>query len=233
MFPEWFAARAPYWTLYGDGTYVFTSAADLATPVEGGVMVNAPYRTAKLTEDQIQTLLEYALAEGGLAAARNDYQNPLIADAPTAVFEINADGMEKTVSVVALGLEDQEPNADTAIKEALAELGARLRDFDAGGTLESTLYEPAAYRGTLTPAEGLEGVTITDWPWTDLTPADFALPEDQMALPQGKAVLTPEQAAAVGVDGYQGGIPGGVYVRDAEGRTYSFALRPLLPNETE
>ncbi len=120
-------------------------------------MVNAPYRTATLTEDQIQTLLEFALVDGGLAAARADYQNPLIADAPTAVFEINADGIEKTVSVVALGLEDMEPNADTAIKLAMAELGARLRDFDAGGTLGSVPYEPAGYRAVLTPAERAPG----------------------------------------------------------------------------
>lgn len=233
-FPDWFAAHAPYFTLYGDGTVVYTSSADAPQPpAEGGVMVNTPYRIATLSEDQIQTLLEYALVEGGLAAARTDYQNPLVADAPTAVFEINADGMSKTVSVVALGLEDMEPNADTAIKQALAELGTRLRDFDAGGSLESELYQPAAYRGTLTPAEGLEGVTVSPWPWTDLTPADFALPEDSMALQQGKAVLTPEQAAAVGVDGYQGGIPGGVYFADSDGKTYSFALRPLLPGETE
>ena len=123
------------------------------------------------------------------------------------MFEVNADGASKTVSVVALGLEDMEPNADTAIKQAMAELGARLRDFDAGGTLGSTLYEPAAYRGILTPAEGLEGVTFIDWPWSDLTPADFALPEDPMVLQQGKALLTPEQAAAVGVDGVPGRDP--------------------------
>jgi hypothetical protein len=233
MMQEWFAAHAPYFTLFGDGTVVFTSNVGTAPPVEGGVMVNAPYRTARLTEDQIQTFLEYALAEGGLAAARAEYQNPLIADAPTAVFEINADGIEKTVSVVALGLEDMEPNADTAIKEALAELGTRLRDFDAGGTLGSAPYEPAAYRATLTPAEGLQGVAFTDWPWTDLTPADFALPEDPTVLQQGRAVITAEQAAAVGIDGFEGGIPGGVYIRDGEGRAYTFALRPLLPNETE
>jgi len=233
MIPDWFAAHAPYFTLYGDGRVVFTSATDMPPPVEGGVMVNAPYRTATLTEDQIQTLLEYALADGGLAAARADYQNPLIADAPTAVFELNADGIEKTVSVVALGLEDMEPNADTAIKQAMAELGARLRDFDAGGTLNSAPYEPAAYRAVLTPADGLQGVTFTEWPWTDLAPADFTLPEDPMALQQGKAVISPAQAAAVGVDGFEGGIPGGVYIRDGEGRTYTLALRPLLPGETE
>lgn len=233
LWPEWFAAHAPTFTLFGDGTVVFASASDLPTPVEGGVMVNAPFRTAKLTEDQIQTFLEFALAEGGLATARAEYQNPLVADASTAVFEINADGTEKTVSVVALGMEDMEPNADTAIKQAMAELGTRLRDFDAGGSLQSTLFEPAAYRAVLTPVEGLQGVTFTDWPWTDLAPSDFAAPEDPMALPQGTRVITPAQAAALGVEAFQGGIPGGIYFKDDAGKTYSFALRPLLPNETE
>src|SRR6478752_6765919 len=50
----------------------------------------------------------------GLGSARAEYQNPLVADAPTATFTLNADGAAKTVSVVALGMEDQELTADSA-----------------------------------------------------------------------------------------------------------------------
>ena len=85
-----------------------------------------PSGPAKLTEAQVQDLLEFALADGGLAIARADYQNPLVADAPTAIFEINADGATKKVSVVALGMDDQQPGPDTAIKTSLAKLGERL-----------------------------------------------------------------------------------------------------------
>ena len=69
-----------------------------------------------------------------------------MADAPTAIFEINADGATKKVSVVALGMDDQQPGPDTAIKTSLAKLGERLRDFDRGGSLSSAAYAPAAYR---------------------------------------------------------------------------------------
>ena len=104
-----------------------------------------PLRTSKLTEAQVQDLLEFAITDGGLGRARAEYQNPLVADAPTAMFELNADGGSKTVSVVALGMEG-EPGPDAAIKASLAALGERLKDFDRGGSLASDAYEPTAYR---------------------------------------------------------------------------------------
>ena len=234
LWPEWFAAHAPTFTLFGDGTVVFASASDLPAPGRGrrdGQCAASGPRSSPRTRSRRCSSTRSPRA--GSPTARAEYQNPLVADASTAVFEINADGIEKTVSVVALGMEDMEPNADTAIKQAMNELATRLRDFDAGGSLASVAYEPPAYRGTLTPVEGLEGVTFTDWPWTDLAPSDFAPPEDPMALPQGTRVITPEQAAALGIEGFEGGIPGGIYFRDDAGKTYSFALRPLLPGETE
>jgi hypothetical protein len=229
--PEFLAAHVPQFTLYGDGTVVFVQTTAVPPERNDGVFVGQPVRTATLTEDQIQTLLEYAIRDGGLGTARAEYQNPLVADAPTAVFTLNADGAEKTVSVVALGMEDMEPNADTPIKQALGELGTRLRDFDQGGSLESQPYLPAAYRGVILEQQGLEGVQIRDWPWTDLTPADFKLPADPNTLPQGTATLTPEQAAALGVEGWENGIASGVFLRDDAGKVYSFVLRPLLPDE--
>ena len=78
-------------------------------------------------------------------------------------------------------------------------------------------YEPTAYRGVLQEQQGLAGVAIRDWPWTDLTPADFTLPSDPNVLPQGTATLTPEQAAALGVDGFENGIASGIFLRDDAG----------------
>lgn len=229
--PEFLAAHVPQFTLYGDGTVVFVQTTAIPAERNDGIFVGQPVRTGKLTEDQIQSLLEYAIRDGGLGTARAEYQNPLVADAPTAVFTLNADGAEKTVAVVALGMEDMEPNADTPIKQALAELGTRLRDFDQGGTLESQPYAPEAYRGVILEQQGIEGVAIRDWPWTDLTPADFALPADANMLPQGKATLTPEQGAALEIEGWENGIANGVFLRDDAGKIYSFVIRPLLPDE--
>jgi hypothetical protein len=232
--PEWQAARLPYFTLYGDGTVVFIQTSADVPITEDGIFRGQPLRTATLSEEQIQGLLTYALTDGGLAIARTDYQNPMVADAPTAIFTINADGDSKTVSAVALGM-DSPPGPDTAVLKRLAGLGERLRDFDQGGALASAPYAAPAFRGVILEQQGIEGaqIQVRDWPWPALAPSDFALPEDPMALPQGSRTLTPDEAAAVGVEGYENGISSGVYIRDDAGTVYSLVLRPLLPDEQE
>lgn len=226
--PEFLAAHVPYFTLYGDGTVVFVSSAPVEWQ-ENKPSVGQAVRTAKLSEEQIQDLLEYALSDGGLAIAREQYDNPMVADAPTAVFEINADGDSKTVSVVALGM-DAEPGPDTAIKTSLAKLAERLRDFDAGGSLASQPFVPEAYRGVLLESPGVQGVNVRGWPWPELTPADFKLPADPNVLQQRVRALTPEEAEAVDVVGFENGVQGGLYYRVDE-VVYSFVLRPMLPEE--
>jgi len=227
---EWLAAHVPIFTLYGDGTVVFVQTT--AEFKQGVVAVNQPLRTAKLSEEQVQDLLLYALQEGGLAVAKEEYSNMMVADAPTAVFTISADNDTKTVSAYGLGF-DSEPSADTAVLKQLAALGERLGNFDQNGTIASNAYEATAYRAVITEQQGgVQGVQVTDWPWTDLTVADFNVPNDPNQLPQGTAIITPEQAEALGVEGYQNGIPGGIYAKGDDGKIYSIVLRPLLPHET-
>jgi hypothetical protein len=222
---EFVASHVPYFTLYGDGTVVYVSN----EPVEwqpNRPMTGSSILAAKLTEEQIQSLLEYALGEGGLAIAREQYDNPMVADAPTAVFEVNADGDSKTVSVMAPGME-QEPGPDTAVLASLGQLAERLRDGSMGGQR----FAAEAYRGVLTESPGAEGIVIADWPWPGLTVSDFAPPEDPNSLPQRTRTLTPEEAAATGVTGFENGIQGGLWYRGDDGKIYSFVLRPLLPDD--
>lgn len=228
--PEWLAARVPYFTLYGDGRVVFiqTSAEFPVRP--DNISVGYPLRTAVLTEDQVQGLLEFALGDGGLGIAKTDYQNPMVADAPTTVFTINAENDTKTVSVNALGLEGQ-PGPDTRVLAQLAALGERLRDFDQGGSLASEPYEPAAYRGVLLEQGGVQGVQLREWPWADIAPADFSLPADPNVLPQGTRTLTVDEATALGVEGWQNGISSGLFLNGPDGKPYSLVIRPLLPDE--
>jgi hypothetical protein len=228
--PEFQAARLPYFTLYGDGRIVFVQTAAEQQPRQDNVFVGLPLRTAKLSEEQVQELLAYALKDGGLAIARESYDNPMVADAPTAVFTVSADNDTKTVSVMALGMEAQ-PGPDTAVLKRLATLGERLRNFDQGGTAASDAYGAAAYRGVILEQQGITGVQLRAWPWTDIKPADFKLPADANALQQGTRTLTPEQAAAVGVDPYQNGISSGVWLKADDGKVYSLVIRPLLPDE--
>jgi hypothetical protein len=227
---EWIAARLPAFSLYGDGRVVFVQAASDVAARADGVITGAPVRTAVLSEDQVQELLRYALADGGLAIARTEYTNPMVADAPTAVFTINAENDSKTVSAYGLGIEG-EPSADTLVLARLAALADRLGDFDRGGSLASDPYLAPAYRGVLIEQQGGVGNPVRDWPWTSITPEDFSLPADPNALPSGTRTLTPDEVAAVGVDGFENGIINGIWLRGPDGRVYSLVIRPLLPDE--
>lgn len=228
--PEWQAARIPSFTLYGDGRIVFIHTATAPPERTDNVFVGMPLRTVQFTEDQVQQLLLHALNDGGLAIARENYDNPMVADAPTTVFTINADNDTKTVNAMALGMENQ-PGPDTAILAKLAALAELLGNFDGGKLEASQPYVATAYRGVILEQQGLQGVKIVEWPWTDLKPADFALPADANALQQGTATLTPEQAAAVGVEPFENGISSGVFIKAADGKVYSLVIRPLLPDE--
>ncbi len=227
---EFLAAHVPLFTLYGDGTVVFVPTSGAADPRPDGIVTGSPLRTARLSEEQVQALLQLALGDGGLGIARAEYQNPLVADAPTAVFEVHAAGADKTVSVVALGLDDQ-PGPDSVVKAALAKLGNRLGDFDQGGSFSSAPFQPAAYRGVLLDAGGQPGGPAKPWPWASLTPADFAFPADPNALRQGTRVLSADEVAQLGIGAVESGIQSGVWLTAPDGAVYSLVIRPLLPDE--
>jgi hypothetical protein len=226
---EFMAAHVPYFTLYGDGTVVFVQNAPQVDPAPDNIGRGSPLRTGKLTEPQVQDLLQFALSQGGLGIAKADYPNPNVADAPTATFEIHADGGDKTVSVMALGM-DGPAGPDTAIKASLAQLGERLRDFDRGGTLTSDPFTPAAYRAVLTDATG-NGVAGRPWPWPSVKLDGFTFPADPNALRQGTRVLSADEVAALGIKDIENGVQSGVYVTGPDQKLYSLVVRPLLPDE--
>ena len=70
VMPAFFATQAPNFTLYGDGTIIFRN--QMLEPLEpvGSVFLMHPFKTARLSEEQIQDLLTSALGEFGLGAAR-------------------------------------------------------------------------------------------------------------------------------------------------------------------
>jgi hypothetical protein len=230
IMPSFTAASAPHFTLYGDGTVIFRNPMADAPPAEGSVFKMNPLRTAKLSEAQIQELLLLALGEGGLAIARPNYTNDMIADASTAIFTIEAGGVKKTVSVYALGLE-MEGVADGPARSQFKKLADRLTDFDQGGTIATDVYEPEAYRGVLFEAPGIEAADVRAWPWPDLTPADFKADPDPNGNQFPHRTMTPAEINLLKVTDYQGGLQN--LVLDAgDGQMYTFSLRPLLPGET-
>ena len=231
IMPAFTAASVPHFTLYGDGTVIFRNPMAEVPPAEGSVFKMNPLRTAKLSEAQIQELLLLALGEGGLAVARPNYTNDMIADASTAIFTIEAGGIKKTVSVYALGLE-MEGVADGPARAAFKKLADRLTDFDQGGTIATDVYEPQAYRGVLFEAPGIEAPDVRVWPWPDLTPADFKPDADPNGNQFPHRTMTPAEIDLLKVTDYQGGFQN-LVLNDPDGKPYTFSLRPLLPGENK
>lgn len=231
MMPAFVATQAPHFTLYGDGTIVFRNPLAEAPPAAGPVFFNNPFRTATLNEEQIQEILEYALTEGGLATAKAQYENNMVADAGTAIFTIDAGGVEKTVNVYALGLES-EGVPDQPARLQFKALADRLSNFDQNGTIPTDQFTPTGYRAVLIDTNGFPGDAPVAWPWTDITPADFKVNE-----PTGQffpsRVMTPEELAPLGVEGIEGGFQGLTLLGpEGDTKSYTLAVRPLLPGET-
>jgi hypothetical protein len=227
--PEFLLTQGPIFTLYGDGTVIFRDTR--ATPPESkdGFGHALPYRTARLTEQQIQVFLDQAINGGGLGIARANYDPGNIADVPATTFTLKAGGLAKTVSVVALGM-DVRPGPDALTLTALAKLADRLRQFDQGGTFATDIYKPAKYRGTLWDSGFVPDTGPRAWPWPNLSPADFTAPANAEALIFPRRTLTADEAAQLGIADFEGGLQQ-VSLKGPDGKVYSFALRPLLPDE--
>jgi len=222
--PGFLATEAPSFSLYGDGTAIFRDPATPAPQPVGSVSPGVPYQTVRLTEEQIQTLLAFAIGPGGLGVARARYELP-IADAPTATFTLVVNGTTKTVSVNGLGIGPQ-AGADAAILSELLALKTRLLTF-ANEVVGERAWSPDRYRGILT--EGGLNPTVA-WPWPTISPSDFVQHTGPSDPRFPIRTMTPAEVAGLGVPGLEGGAQGFI-LKGPDGKTYEFFLRPLLPGE--
>lgn len=230
--PGFLLTEAPEFTLYGDGTVVFRNPIDVApAPApDDGAFRSAVFKTARLTEAQIQELLEFAIGPSGLGIARAQYDPCCIADAPSTTFTVRAGGLDKLVSVGALDFDDPQPGPDTLVRKAFKALAERLRNFDRGG-VPSPAYVPTAYRGVLSDGNGGGlAVPVHDWPWTAFGPDGFTAPADPNSFPTPTRTLTVDEVAALKVSGIEGGAQS-IALRTSDGKVFLLALRPLLPDE--
>jgi len=223
--PTFLVTRTPQFSLYGDGTAIYELPAD---PNAGLAAGPPPLGVAKMNAEQVDALLAFALSAGGLEAAREQYLNNRVMDAPDTVFTIVTDAVAKTVSVQALGIADDPTDPDAPQLAKMARLYELLADFRTqvrrGNATDAGLYEPTAYRAILN--EGAQIGEGLDWPWRDLTLDDFVA---QGEFGVRVAVLTPDQAMALS-DAPQGGLFAvGVFGPDRA--PYTISLRPLLPDE--
>ena len=184
-----------------------------------------------MNEEQIQTLLEFALGEGGLGAARAEYLDMMVSDASTAVFTVNAGGLAKTVSVYALGLE-LDGTADLLARKTLAKLRDHLVDIDQGGSIKTDVYAPERYRAIL--LEGQPGAPDQKaWPWPDVKTAEFVSNGDPNAFQMPARVMTAAEIEALGIEPFQGGFIGLPLAGPGDGKFYSLSVRPLLPEDEQ
>jgi|GEM_PF-1035127 len=221
---DFIATQAPSFTLYGDGTVVFRDAQAAPPDAVGSVIRSVPFQTVKIDEEGIQALLEYALGPGGLGVAIGPYMSNAM-DIPSQTFTVNADGRTKQVTANGLSPDMYQPQ-DRLIITALTGLADRLRAFGTGVAGEQ-VYQPAMYRGVLQKVDQAFGAVV-DWPWTDVEPVDFVSGVNEFLSTR---TLTPEQVAALNIPGMTGGMMG-LYIRK-DGKVFSLAVRPLLPDETK
>jgi hypothetical protein len=216
------ATSAPWFTLYGDGTVVFRDPYAMAPEPVGNVARAVPFLTVKLDEGGIQALLAQALGPGGLAVATGPYHG-MSADIPTTTFTLNVGGQTKEVAVTALS-PDSHPPQDALIIGQISRFAEKLRGFanDVGGEQP---YAAQSFRGVLIPVEQPFG-PVVDWPWADLSPDDFESGENEFFMTRA---MTPDEVATLGISDVAGGLLG--VALEEDGKLYTFALRPLLPDE--
>ena len=218
--------QSPSFTLYGDGTVIFHQLDNRGGDPFGGQAM-LPWLVGHMSEADMQALLQFALGPGRLANAKANYENPMVTDASSTIFNINVGGVEKVVSIYALGLDDGPDRAD---RQGFGQLAEVLNDFGKQGVDlgEVVAYEPELYKLLLMEGFGEPAGQVLEWPWDDLTVASWPDAEE----PDGRiAFLTPEQVAKL-IEVPNGGHFG-VWVRTPDGVNVQFGVRPLLPDEVE
>lgn len=230
--PGTLLTEIPEFSLYGDGRLVFRDPATSyvePSPTDG-VARRLPFQSARLTEDQVQAILADAIGPGGLEKAEELYVPCCIADAPSTTFTLHAGGLDKTVTVGALGFESPNQGQDQAERAAFQALARRLVEPALGATTATT-FEPAAYRGILSDAVALDpSVATRPWPWTTFGPDGFTPSADAGALPIPRRTLQASDVAALGIAEIEGGADS-IALKTSDGKVYQLALRPLLPDE--
>jgi hypothetical protein len=238
VMPAFAMIQLPYFSLYGDGTVIYRPAsAPFPEQKPGEPLRFPPLRVARMSEAQVQALLADALGSAGLGVARPTYQNMQVADAPTAVFTVNADGRQKRVSVYALGFgtgDPASPDPDGPILAAMAAFAERLRTFDQevakGNATDVALFAPTRFRASLLVGGPAGDGVPRSWPWPTFGPDAFTVVDQSTGFGFPSKVLSGIEMSLLGIQDPQGGVSG-ISLVGPDGTIYGLGLRPLLPDE--
>jgi hypothetical protein len=229
--------RLPAVSLFGDGRLITEGAQTEIYPQPA----LPPLLVQQLSETGVQRILELA-RDAGLLGKDASYVQGGVADAPTTVFTVNADGGHHVVQATALGL-DRGPGSGGVSQGELAALRALERFqgqlavpgavLPAGSVGDSHPYDPEALRlfvtrGTPSSDPGLDEPAVA-WPLS--TP----LAEFGTVVPD--AGLGPVRCGTVDgadLDGLMPSVRRATQISPwtSDGDTFGIAFRPLLPDES-
>ena len=213
----WFQP-GPEFTLYGDGTVIFRNEREQQLTGDLPIIRGRPFMTARLNEEQIQSVLRFAIGEGGLGSARPRYDTRSgYDDIGYSIFIVRAGALGKRVEVV---------GGTNSPFSALAEY---LRTFD-DGSLSSSVWVPDRYWGLLGGQNSdpqVPDLSDVPWPWPGIAPEDFGS-EDSL---DRRRVMSSEEAAVLGLSDDGGVVERIDFIYRGPDRTqlYSFSLWPILP----
>jgi len=236
---ETIVTRLPHFVLYGDGS-VITQGPQIAI-YPPPALPNLQMGT--LTGEGIQRILE-AAREAGLLDGDKEYRLDMIADAPTTVFTITADGETHTISVYALMLVEDELNNDLVpedereARQKLAEFEAMMLDYMGWLPADAVAEAETAY-----PMEQLQIVVIPrdmlmigddsidtgemDWP---LEAPLAGIGDEYPFMEQARCAVIEGDDLDTLVDALHQANQLTTWI--SEGDEYALLLRPMLPDET-
>jgi hypothetical protein len=237
---EFLLTQLPAFSLYADGTVITTGPMIEIFPQPA--LPNL--RAMQLTQEGIDLVLVRA-REAGLLQGDRNYENRMIADAPSTVFTTIVDGKSERVSAYALGYgEEMLPDSTEAEARAkLIEFEGFLFDLAANLPAEvvaqgDEAYEIERLRIYARPIDaanppwadsGLEQSPMT-WPLPEPLPA-FGAPYDRPDL-YGGAMRCGVAREAEAQDLLTELASANVLTPwESEGTLYQVWVRPLLPDE--
>jgi hypothetical protein len=231
----------PAFVLYRDGRVITQGPIPLIYPPP--LLPNL--RESRLTEVGIQLLLS-AAREAGLLAGDQHYQNRLVADAPTTIFTVRADGQVTRVLVYALQFDDDPgwtPEERSAV-ERLRRFYEQALNLSSWLPAEAIAQADAPYQierlqviaepidpaaPTPAPDDPAANQSPQDWPLT-VPLADLS----QATLPglpaTARCAVFSEEEAATLVAAFQHANTLTPWISD--GQAFYLSVRPLLPGES-
>lgn len=234
--PGWILSELPIVSIYGDGRVITQGPQIEIYP--GPALPNL--RVQRVSEAGLQRILA-AAAEAGLMGDDVTYLYPVIADAPTTTFWVDAGGAKHRTSAYALGLgedtsvispEDAAARADlVAFADKLSDLGGWLGADVVSADTPFAFDAIRIYAQEATPESPDQGIepTIVDWPLS--TPlSTFGEPfREGMDPPMRCGVVTGDDLATL-----RPALESANQLTfwKSGGATYRLILRPLLPDET-